>query len=61
MFNNFRIIKNFFRNANDLGILLAGMPKFDIEDLKANTTYENYEESDNVICWFWDLMRNLKE
>lgn len=53
--------QNFFRNANDLGILLAGMPKFDIEDLMANTTYDNYEATEDLIKWFWEILKNLKD
>eukprot|EP00828_Plagiopyla_frontata_P008790 TRINITY_DN14452_c0_g1_i4.p1 TRINITY_DN14452_c0_g1~~TRINITY_DN14452_c0_g1_i4.p1 ORF type:complete len:258 (-),score=55.90 TRINITY_DN14452_c0_g1_i4:104-877(-) len=48
-------------NANDLGLLLAGMPNFDIEDLKANTTYVNYKQNDDVIGWFWETMKSLKD
>ena len=37
------------------------MPKFDIEDLIANTTYDDYEVNDNVINWFWEIIKSLKD
>jgi len=34
-------------------MIITGPKIIDIEDWKANTTYDCYEEDDGVIQWFW--------
>ncbi len=65
-------------DAQELELLISGLPYIDIDDLRANTEYHNYREQvnislvyllltfsyslsfqDNVISWFWDILRNF--
>ncbi len=43
-------------NENELELLISGMPEIDIDDLKANTEYNNYKPSDKKIQWFWNIL-----
>ncbi len=40
-------------NENDLELIISGTPDIDINDLKANTEYQNFNENDITIKWFW--------
>jgi E3 ubiquitin-protein ligase HUWE1 len=43
-------------NPNELELLIAGLPNFDIEDMKANTDYVGFSAQSNVVQWFWEII-----
>ena len=47
--------------SDQLGLLINGTPFIDIDDWRMNTTYKNYNDYDNVIVDFWDIVSNLSQ
>ena len=47
--------------SDQLGLLINGTPFIDIEDWRLNTKYKNYNDYDNVIIDFWDIISNLSQ
>ena len=47
--------------SDQLGLLINGTPFIDIEDWRMNTIYKNYNDYDNVIIDFWDIISNLSQ
>lgn len=45
--------------AEELELMISGLPDIDIDDLKQNTTYHNYNKDSPVIQWFWKCLRNF--
>eukprot|EP00392_Amoebophrya_sp_AT5.2_P009190 g9218.t1 len=45
----------------ELELLIAGLPKIDLRDLRANTEYQNYSESSQQIKWFWEILEEFTE
>lgn len=48
-------------NADELELLISGMPTIDLDDLRANTIYHTYHASDQNIKWFWEALTSLSE
>ena len=48
-------------NSDQLSLLINGTPFIDVDDWRINTTYKNYEELDEVITIFWDILSNLSQ
>jgi E3 ubiquitin-protein ligase HUWE1 len=48
-------------DAQELELLISGLPDIDIDDLRANTEYKEYKQSDDVITWFWNVVRSLSK
>ena len=48
-------------SSDQLGLLINGTPFIDIEDWRMNTIYKNYNDYDNVIIDFWDIISNLSQ
>lgn len=46
-------------SPQELELLICGLPDIDLEDLIANTEYHQYKDSDDVIQWFWEVLRGL--
>mmetsp|Transcript_73195 Transcript_73195/g.147309 ORF Transcript_73195/g.147309 Transcript_73195/m.147309 type:complete len:349 (+) Transcript_73195:766-1812(+) len=46
-------------NEKELELLISGLPDIDLDDLIANTEYSNYMASDDVIGWFWSVLRQF--
>ncbi len=46
-------------NDNELELLISGLPDIDVEDLRANTEYQNYSPASPVIQYFWEVVREL--
>lgn len=40
-------------DERELELLIGGIAEIDVEDWKKNTDYRGYQESDEVIQWFW--------
>ena len=47
--------------SDQLGLLINGTPFIDTDDWRMNTTYKNYNDYDNVIIDFWDIISNLSQ
>ena len=47
--------------SDQLGLLINGTPFIDTEDWRLNTKYKNYNDYDNVIIDFWDIISNLSQ
>lgn len=49
-------------DANELELILCGLPKIDLEDWQANTNYKGLFEvsgkSNQVVKWFWEVVRD---
>ncbi|ELP88000.1 ubiquitin protein ligase, putative [Entamoeba invadens IP1] len=45
----------------ELELLISGMPEIDGTDLKNNTLYRGYRESDKVIEWFWNVFGEMEQ
>ena len=47
--------------SDQLGLLINGTPFIDVDDWRLNTQYKNYNDYDNVIIDFWDIISNLSQ
>ena len=47
--------------SKELELLIAGLPTFDVEDLKKNTEYCNYTKDSVVIGWFWKILEEFTQ
>ena len=54
-----KLIKIF--NSNELELILNGTPFIDVSDWIENTSYEGYEQTDNIIINFWEIVRQLPQ
>lgn len=45
--------------AEELELMISGLPDIDLEDLKRNTLYENYTQESQVIVNFWKVLRGF--
>ncbi|TIA76152.1 hypothetical protein E3P91_00019 [Wallemia ichthyophaga] len=45
-------------DERELELLIGGMAEIDIEDWKKHTDYRGYTESDQVVQWFWNVVKN---
>lgn len=44
-------------DERELELLIGGLSEIDIEDWKKHTDYRGYQESDQVIQWFWQCIK----
>jgi E3 ubiquitin-protein ligase HUWE1 len=47
--------------SDQLGLLINGTPFIDTEDWRMNTKYKDYQDYDNVIINFWDIISELSQ
>ena len=47
--------------SDQIGLLINGTPFIDTEDWRMNTKYKDYEDYDNVIIDFWEIISNLSQ
>lgn len=45
--------------AEELELMISGLPDIDVEDLKQNTLYNNYTKDSPVIKNFWKVLRSF--
>jgi E3 ubiquitin-protein ligase HUWE1 len=45
----------------ELELLIAGLPKIDLDDLKGNTEYVGFSPHEDVIKWLWDFLMGLND
>lgn len=48
-------------DAQELELLISGLPAIDLEDLRAHTEYNGYKLSDPIINWFWNVLRGFSD
>lgn len=46
-------------NHKELELLIAGLPDFDINDLKAQIEYEGYSANSPQIKWFFEILEQF--
>ena len=46
-------------DAQELELLISGLPDVDIEDLRAHTEYFGYKSTDLTIQNFWNVLRSF--
>lgn len=39
--------------------MISGLPTIDIEDLKKNTDLVNYNKTDQIIIWFFEVLESF--
>merc|ERR550537_1663146 len=48
-------------DANELELLISGLPTIDLQDLMRHTEYQGYTESQPVIQWFWKALHEFSD
>jgi E3 ubiquitin-protein ligase HUWE1 len=48
-------------DAQELELLISGLPEIDLDDLRGNTDYHGYKASDPSINWFWNTLRSFSK
>jgi E3 ubiquitin-protein ligase HUWE1 len=46
-------------DAQELELLISGLPDIDLDDLRAHTEYHGYKPSDPAISHFWNVLRSF--
>ena len=46
-------------DAQELELLISGLPDIDLDDLRANTEYYGYKSTDPQISWLWSVLRSF--
>ena len=46
-------------DAQELELLISGLPDVDVDDLRAHTEYHGYKPSDPQIDYFWAVLRSF--
>jgi E3 ubiquitin-protein ligase HUWE1 len=48
-------------DAQQLELLVCGLPEIDMDDLRAYTTYHGYKQSDAQITYLWNVVRTFSK
>ena len=48
-------------DAQELELLISGLPDIDLDDLRGHTDYHGYKASDPSINWFWNILRSFSK
>lgn len=48
-------------NAQELELLISGCPDIDLDDLRAHTDYHGYKVTDNIITYFWNVLKSFSK
>jgi E3 ubiquitin-protein ligase HUWE1 len=48
-------------DAQELELLISGLPEIDLDDMRAHTDYQGYKASDPAINWFWSILRGFSK
>lgn len=49
-----------YLQGRDLMEMVVGVGDVDVEELQKATQYEGYECDDQVIVWFWEILKEIK-
>ena len=44
-----------------MDIIINGRKSINVQDLKENTIYTGYNQTDQVIIWFWEYVEKLDQ
>jgi len=50
-----------FADPSGLEMLIAGEPRYNVEDWKNNTIVQDYSREDKLIIWFWNYLETLSD
>lgn len=48
-------------DAQELELIISGLPDIDLDDLRAHTDYQGYKSTDPVINYFWSALRSFSK
>ncbi len=48
-------------DAQELELLISGLPDIDLEDLRTHTEYQGYKTTDPTITYFWSALRSFTQ
>lgn len=48
-------------DAQELELVISGLPDIDLDDLRAHTDYHGYKVTDPVINFFWSVLRSFNK
>jgi E3 ubiquitin-protein ligase HUWE1 len=48
-------------DAQELELLISGLPEIDLDDLRANTDYHGYEVNNPIISQFWNILKSFSK
>ena len=48
-------------DAQELELLISGLPDIDLDDLRAHTEYHSYKPSDPEISYFWNVLKSFSK
>lgn len=48
-------------DAQELELLISGLPDIDLDDLRANTDYHGYKSGDAQIGYFWNALKSFSK
>ena len=46
-------------DAQELELLISGLPEIDLDDMRANCEYNGYKSGDMTVQWFWNALKNF--
>jgi E3 ubiquitin-protein ligase HUWE1 len=46
-------------SPTELELLVCGLPDVNIDELQANTEYHQYKPTEEIIQWFWEVLRSF--
>lgn len=48
-------------DAQELELLISGLPDIDLDDLRAHTEYHGFKTSDPEISYFWNVLKTFSK
>ena len=48
-------------DAQELELLISGLPDIDLDDLRAHTEYHSYKSTDPEIGYFWNVLKSFSK
>jgi E3 ubiquitin-protein ligase HUWE1 len=48
-------------DAQELELLISGLPDIDLDDLRAHTDYQGYKPTDPEITYFWNVLKSFSK
>jgi E3 ubiquitin-protein ligase HUWE1 len=48
-------------DAQELELLISGLPEIDLDDLRSHTDYHGYKSTDPAITSFWNALKSFSK
>ena len=48
-------------DAQEVELLISGLPEIDLDDLRSNTEYHGFKSNDDEIMTFWKILRDFSK